>query len=69
MTCGVNMAAEEKKIRIELVKSVIASKPKQRKTVKALGLRKINSAVELPASPSILGMVRVVSHLVKVEEI
>ncbi len=70
MTCGVDtMATEEKKIRIELVKSVISSKPKQRRTVKALGLRKINSSVELPASPAILGMVRVVSHLVKVEEI
>jgi len=37
MTCGVDtMATEEKKIRIELVKSVISSKPKQRRTVKAL---------------------------------
>ncbi len=57
------------KVKITLVRSVIGTKPNQRKTVKALGLRKINSAVELEANPAILGMVNTVSHLVKVEEI
>ncbi len=58
----------EKKIKITLVRSVIGSLPKQRKTVKALGLGKINSSVEQADNSVIRGMVRVVSHLVKVEE-
>ncbi|MCK9286932.1 MAG: 50S ribosomal protein L30 [Sphaerochaetaceae bacterium] len=61
--------ADMKKIRVTLVKSVIGSLPVQRKTVKALGLGKISSSVEREATPSILGMVRTISHLVKVEEI
>jgi large subunit ribosomal protein L30 len=58
-----------KKIRIRLIHSTIGSLPKQRATVRSLGLRKIGSAAEQEASPAILGMVRVVSHLVSVEEI
>jgi large subunit ribosomal protein L30 len=58
-----------RKIKIRLVRSVIGSLPKQRATVRSLGLRKIGSAVEQDASPEILGMVKVVSHLVSVEEI
>ena len=58
-----------KKIRIRLIHSVIGTKPGQRRTVRALGLRKINSCVEHEASPAILGMVRAVSHLVAVEEL
>jgi large subunit ribosomal protein L30 len=61
--------AKTKKIRIQLVRSVIGHIPAQRKTVKALGLKKINSVVEKDATPSILGMVESISHLVKVEEI
>ncbi|MDR2376569.1 MAG: 50S ribosomal protein L30 [Treponema sp.] len=57
------------KIRIRLVKSVISSLPKQRATVRSLGLRKIGSVNELEASPAVLGMVRVVSHMVSVEEL
>jgi large subunit ribosomal protein L30 len=57
------------KIRIKLIRSVIGSLPKQRATVRALGLRKIGSSTEQEASPAVLGMVRVVSHLVSVEEI
>jgi len=57
------------KIRIKLVRSVIGSLPKQRDTVRALGLRKIGSSTEQEASPAVLGMVKVVSHLVSVEEI
>jgi large subunit ribosomal protein L30 len=57
------------KIRITLVKSVIGTKPNQRKTVRSLGLRKIGSAVEQEQSPAVLGMVKTVAHLVKVEEI
>jgi len=57
------------KIRIKLVRSVIGSLPKQRATVRALGLRKIGSSTEQESSPAVLGMVKVVSHLVSVEEI
>jgi large subunit ribosomal protein L30 len=66
MICGVKVMA---KIRIRLVRSVIGSLPKQRATVRSLGLRKIGSTNELEASPSVLGMVKLVSHLVSVEEI
>jgi len=57
------------KIRIKLVRSVIGCLPRQRATVRALGLRKIGSSCEQEASPAILGMVKAVSHLVAVEEI
>jgi len=55
-------------IKIKLVRSTIGRKPEQRKTVKALGLRKINSVVEKEATPQILGMIKAVSHLVEIEE-
>ncbi|MDR1618297.1 MAG: 50S ribosomal protein L30 [Treponema sp.] len=58
-----------KKIRIRLVRSTIGSLPKQRATVRSLGLRKIGSSTEQEANPSVLGMVKVVSHLVSVEEL
>ena len=58
-----------KKIRIELIKGLAGCLPKQRATVKAIGLGKINSSVEKEATPDTLGLVRVVEHLVKVEEI
>ncbi len=58
-----------KKIRVRLVRSVIGRKPEQRKTVKALGLGKMNSVVEKEANPAVLGMVNAVSHLVEVEEL
>ncbi|MDR2784972.1 MAG: 50S ribosomal protein L30 [Treponema sp.] len=57
------------KIRIRLVRSLIGSLPKQRATVRSLGLRKIGSVIEQEATPAILGMVRVVSHLVSVEDV
>jgi large subunit ribosomal protein L30 len=57
------------KIRIRLVRSVIGSLPRQRATVRSLGLRKIGSVSEQEATSAILGMVRLVSHLVSVEEV
>jgi large subunit ribosomal protein L30 len=57
------------KIKIKLVRSTIGRKPYQKKTVKALGLGKINSSVEKEANPAILGMVKAIEHLVVVEEI
>ena len=57
------------KIKIRLIRSTIRSLPKQRATVRALGLRKIGSVSEQEASPAIMGMINVVSHLVAVEEV
>jgi large subunit ribosomal protein L30 len=57
------------RIRIRLKRSVIGSLPKQRATVRSLGLRKIGSVSEQEDNPVIRGMIRVVSHLVTVEEI
>jgi large subunit ribosomal protein L30 len=57
-----------KKIKITLVKSPIDRPERQKLTLKALGLNKTNSTTELEASPQVLGMVRKVEHLVKVEE-
>ncbi|HHT81329.1 MAG: 50S ribosomal protein L30 [Sphaerochaeta sp.] len=60
--------AAVKKIKITLVRGLARTLPAQRRTVKALGLGRISSSVVHEANPSTLGMVRVVSHLVKVEE-
>lgn len=57
-----------KKVKVTLVRSTIGQKPAKRAMVRSLGLRKINSVVEHEATPSILGMVASVAHLVKVEE-
>ena len=57
------------RIRIRLIRSPIDRKPKHRRTVEALGLRKMNSVVEKESSPEVLGMIRAVSYLVEVEEI
>lgn len=58
-----------KKIKVTQVKSVIDRSERQKRTMIALGLKKINAAVEVEATPSVLGMVNKVSHLVKVEEL
>ena len=55
------------KLQITQVKSGIGYERSQRKTLKALGLRRMNQTVEQEDSPSILGMVNKVRHLVKVE--
>jgi large subunit ribosomal protein L30 len=57
------------KIRVTQVKSKIGSSKRQKRTLEALGLRKISSSVEVETSPQILGMVNKVKHLVKVEEL
>jgi len=56
------------KIRIQKVRSTIKSPKNQKLVMQALGLRKMNSIVEHEDSPSILGMVEKVKHLVKVIE-
>lgn len=57
------------KIKITQVKSVIDRSERQKKTISALGLKKLNATVEVEATPQILGMVTKVNHLVKVEEV
>ena len=57
------------KIRITQVKSKIGKPERQKKTLEALGIRKLNHSVEHEATPQILGMVVKIRHLVKVENI
>ena len=57
------------KITVTQVKSQIGRLRNQKRTLEALGLRKINQEVEHEATPQILGMVKKVQHLVSVEEI
>lgn len=57
------------KIKITQVKSGIDRSERQKQTLIALGLRKLNATKEVEATPQILGMVNKVSHLVKVEEL
>ena len=58
-----------KKIKITQVKSVIDRSERQKQTMIALGLKKMNASVEVEATPQILGMVTKVNHLVKVEQV
>lgn len=57
------------KVKVTLKRSLIGRPETQRKTVRALGLRKINSVVELPDTPAIRGQLHKVEHLIQVEEI
>ncbi len=57
------------KIRVTSVKSTTDRPKRQKATMKALGLRKLNHSVEVEATPQVLGMVKSVQHLVKVENI
>ena len=58
-----------KKIKITQVKSGIDRPERQKLTLKALGLNKLNAVKEVEATPQILGMVKKVNHLIKVEEL
>ncbi|HEY5469280.1 MAG: 50S ribosomal protein L30 [Bacteroidia bacterium] len=57
------------KIRITQVKSKNGKPERQKRTIEALGIHKLNHSVEHEATPQILGMVVKVRHLVKVENI
>lgn len=59
----------EKKLCVTLIKSPIGYTKRQKGTVKALGLRKMNASVIHNDTPPVRGMINAVSHLVKVEEI
>jgi large subunit ribosomal protein L30 len=58
-----------KKIKITQVKSAIDRPERQKLTLKALGLHKLNASKEVEATPQVLGMVHKVTHLVQVEEV
>lgn len=57
------------KIKVTQVRSQIKRPKDQKATLEALGLKKMNHTVEHTATPQVLGMVKKVSHLVKVEEV
>ncbi len=57
------------KIKVTQVKSGIDRSERQKRTLIALGLRKMHASKEVEATPQILGMVKKVSHLIKVEEL
>jgi large subunit ribosomal protein L30 len=56
------------KIKITQLKSIIDRPKRQKATMNALGIKKINQTVVVEATPQILGMVKVVNHLVSVEQ-
>jgi len=57
------------KIKITQVKSIIDRSERQKRTMQALGLTKINQSVEVEATAAIIGMVRKVNHLIAIESI
>ncbi len=57
------------KIRVTQVKSKIGRLKSQKRTLEALGLRRMNQTVEHEATPSVVGMVNTVKHLISVEEV
>ncbi len=57
-----------KKLKITLIKSTIDRSKRQKDTVKALGLRKMNHSVVKEVSPQVQGMIEKVAHLLEVEE-
>ena len=57
------------KVKITQVKSTIDRPKKQKMTMKSLGFRKLNQTVEHEATPQIMGMIRKVQHLIKVETV
>jgi large subunit ribosomal protein L30 len=59
---------EKKKLRIRQVRSVIGSTPKQRETLRTLGLKRIRATVEREDSPAVRGAVAKIPHLVQIVE-
>ncbi len=57
------------KIKVTQIKSAIKKPVRQKRTLEALGIRKLHQTIEVEATPQILGMVEKVSHLVVVEEV
>ena len=58
-----------KKLRIKQVKSGIGRTIRQKRTLQALGIRRMNHQIEVTATPQIIGMVEKVKHLLEVEQV
>ncbi len=63
-----NAAKKDPRLHITLIKSPIGYSYKQKRTLRALGLRRINQTVEQENTPVIRGMIAKISHLVTVEQ-
>ena len=59
----------EKKLKITQVRSIIGHPARQKRTMEALGLRRMNHSREVVATPQVMGMIEKVKHLLTVEEI
>ena len=57
------------RVKVTLIKSTIGAVPKHKRTVEALGLKKIGQSKEFPNNKATQGMIQQVRHLIKVEEI
>ena len=56
-------------VKVTLVRSLISRKPNQVATAKTLGLKRPGDSIVLPSTPALLGKIKVLSHLVKVETV
>ena len=61
--------AEQKMLKITLVKSPIGAVPKHRATVQSMGGRKLNKTIVLPDNAATRGQIQQIRHLIKVEEV
>ena len=61
--------AEQKMLKITLVKSTIGAVPKHKKTVQSMGLPKFNKSIVLPDNDATRGQIQQIRHLIKVEEV
>ena len=61
--------ADQKMLKVTLVKSPIGAVPKHKATVQSMGLRKLNKSIMLPDNAATRGQIQQIRHLVKVEEI
>ena len=61
------MSEKNKRIKVTLIKSLIGTKKSHRATVRGLGLRRINSSVELENTPAVQGMINKIYYLLKCE--
>jgi len=59
----------DKKLKITLTKSLIGQVPKNRAIAESMGLRKIGKTVVLPDNDATKGQIRLINHLIKVEEV
>ncbi|MBN1582599.1 MAG: 50S ribosomal protein L30 [Anaerolineae bacterium] len=61
--------SEKNKLRVEYVKSIIGSSQRQRRTLQALGLKRLGDVIEVENTPTMWGMLNKLSHLIQVQEV